>query len=185
MKITLSNLKTRIRQYNHNQLKLISTQNRTFSTTPSSINGINQSHDNIKTSLYMWMSSVIPGRKKEDYSNRFSFSRNPIKLEFFEGKNPTQVFSGPRHHGVITEDGNLYTFGDGYRGVLGHGNDMSIPFNRPKLVSYFAENKIKVKKILFGDSHSMALSEDGDLYTWGYGGKLRAFFSFYKGICLH
>ena len=129
----------------------------------------------------MWISSVIPGRKKEDYSNRFTFSHEPTKLEFFDDKNPVQVFTGPRHHGVVTENGDLYTFGDGYRGILGHGTDRSVPFRAPRIVTYFKDNNIKVKKISFGDSHSLALSTDGDLYSWGYGGKIRSFFSFYKG----
>lgn len=182
---SLTNIKTQINKLSaaNRYLKpIFSTQFKNFSTNLNTQNNKNETQtQKTKTNLYMWISSVIPGRKREDYSNRFVFSHDPIKMDFFEGKNPKQVFAGTRHHGVITEDGNLYTFGEGYRGILGHGNDMNIPFKQPKLVSYFAENQIKVKKIFFGDCHSMALSENGDLYTWGYGGKIRAFFSFYKG----
>lgn len=175
MKITLSNLKTPASKYNHNYLKILTRSTKYFSTS------INQKEDQ-RTSLYIWKSNVIRGKIKENFfSLRTNIPHDPIKIEYFEGKNPKQIFNGPRHSGVITEDGNLYTFGDGYRGVLGIGHDLSIPYRRPRLVKYFAENKIKIKKIFLGDCHSMALSEDGDLYTWGYGGKLRTPFSFYKG----
>jgi len=159
---------------------------RTFITTSSNNFNIQnndkiQNNESIKTELYMWNSSVIPGRKKSDYSSRFNFTHIPTKINFFDGKNPKQVFTSPRHYGVITEDGNLYTFGDGFKGILGHGNDMKISYKKPKLVTYFAENNIKIKKVFFGDCHSLALSEEGDLYSWGYGGKLKGIFSFYKG----
>ncbi len=130
----------------------------------------------------MWISGAnLFSAKKKKIFERIFLPYKPIKLDFFDDKNPKQFFSGPSHHGVITEDGNLYTFGKGDKGKLGHGNYDEVSYKDPQLVSYFAKNYIKVKKISFGESHSMALSEDGDLYTWGYGGTMRAIFSFYKG----
>ncbi len=196
MKLCFKNLETFISVHNKtlNNKKFMNEFRKTFTTTSNEIllnnSSLLTSKNNIeksvpqKTVLYMWISSIILGRKKSDYSSRFNFSHTPTQLNFFNDKNPKQVFTGTRHHGVITEDGNLYTFGDAYKGVLGHGNDLKISYRTPKLVQYFAKNKIKVKKIFFGDAHSLALSEDGDLYSWGYGGKLRGIFSFYKGKTL-
>jgi len=77
---------------------------------------------------------------------------------------------GPRHSGVVTEKGELYTFNT-VNWVLGQGNEYNVNLNQPKLVEYFAKNNIKVKKVCMGDFHTKALSEDGSVYTWGYGGK--------------
>lgn len=52
-------------------------------------------------------------------------------------------------------------------GALGHG-DKKHAF-APKKVEYFDKNNIKVKKIIAGMYHTGALTESGDLYTWGRG----------------
>jgi alpha-tubulin suppressor-like RCC1 family protein len=124
-----------------------------------------------KTQLFIWLSNVSPGRRTDDYKNKLILSNYPKKLDFFDEKNPKYIYMGPRHSGVVTEKGELYTFGTGNWGVLGHGNEDSVNFNKPKLVEYFAKNNIKVSKVCMGDFHTMALSEDGSVYTWGYGGK--------------
>jgi alpha-tubulin suppressor-like RCC1 family protein len=78
---------------------------------------------------------------------------------------------GPRHSGVITEDGSLYTFGSGNYGILGHGDEKDVKHTQPKLVEYFKANNLKVKKVCMGDFFTIALTEDGGVYTWGFGGK--------------
>jgi len=52
-----------------------------------------------------------------------------------------------RHSAVITEEGDLYTFGNGNWGVLGHGNEDSIRFNKPKLVEGLKKAGVKVKDV--------------------------------------
>jgi len=69
----------------------------------------------------------------------------------------------------------LYTFGAGNWGVLGHGNEKDIRHDQPKLVEYFKEKGIKIKDVSMGDYHTIALDEEGDVYTWGYAGKKGAF----------
>lgn len=125
---------------------------------------------NSNTSLYIWISNVYPGIRTEDMKNFMKMSNTPKKIEYFEGKNPINCYCGPRHTGVITKDGDLYTFGTGKWGVLGHGDETSVNFDKPKLVEYFKNNNIKIKKICLGDFHSLALTTDGDLYSWGFEG---------------
>jgi alpha-tubulin suppressor-like RCC1 family protein len=55
--------------------------------------------------------------------------------------------------------------------VLGHGDEKDIRFDKPRQVGYFAEKGIQIKDVSLGEYHTVALSEDGDVYTWGYGGK--------------
>eukprot|EP00351_Strombidinopsis_sp_SopsisLIS2011_P002379 CAMPEP_0116880002 /NCGR_PEP_ID=MMETSP0463-20121206/11855_1 /TAXON_ID=181622 /ORGANISM="Strombidinopsis sp, Strain SopsisLIS2011" /LENGTH=71 /DNA_ID=CAMNT_0004529993 /DNA_START=221 /DNA_END=435 /DNA_ORIENTATION=+ len=56
-------------------------------------------------------------------------------------------------------------------GTLGHGSEDDVHFGSPKKVEYFDKRGVKVQDIQLGEYHSMALSEDGNVYTWGYGGK--------------
>jgi alpha-tubulin suppressor-like RCC1 family protein len=107
-------------------------------------------------------------------------SGRPMKIE--DIKNPVKVSMGPRASGVITEEGHLYTFGNGNWGILGHGNEKNVSFKTPKLVEKFASRDIKIKDIAFGRYHAAAIASDGSLYTWGYGGKAGYFNYFNQEI---
>ncbi len=72
-------------------------------------------------------------------------------------------------------DGKLYLFGSGNWGVLGQGNEKDARFDHPQLVDYFTKRQIKVVDVALGEYHSVALAEDGSVYTWGYGGKTGMF----------
>jgi alpha-tubulin suppressor-like RCC1 family protein len=65
----------------------------------------------------------------------------------------------------------LYTFGSGNWGVLGHGSETDVRFDNPQIVDYFEKRNKKVIDVALGEYHTVALTEDGSVYTWGYGGK--------------
>lgn len=44
-------------------------------------------------------------------------------------------------------------------------------FDQPKLVEFFKSKKLKVKDVALGEYHSVVLTTDGEVYTWGYAGK--------------
>jgi alpha-tubulin suppressor-like RCC1 family protein len=46
-------------------------------------------------------------------------------------------------------------------------------------VEYFAKRNIKIYDVVLGEYHSVALTEDGDVYTWGYAGKGGALYRWY------
>ncbi|XP_071450243.1 probable E3 ubiquitin-protein ligase HERC1 [Hetaerina americana] len=70
------------------------------------------------------------------------------------------------HSLALTEDGQVYSWGDGDYGKLGHGN-LSIQ-KLPKPITGSLSGKV-VKTIHAGYRHSAAVTEDGELYTWGEG----------------
>ncbi|XP_048583459.1 probable E3 ubiquitin-protein ligase HERC1 isoform X5 [Nematostella vectensis] len=70
------------------------------------------------------------------------------------------------HTLALTLDGKVYSWGDGDYGKLGHGNSQTQKI--PKLVEGALGNKV-VCCIAAGYRHSAAVTEDGELYTWGEG----------------
>ncbi|KAK3094558.1 hypothetical protein FSP39_003386 [Pinctada imbricata] len=102
---------------------------------------------------------VTPGR---DSSNlRFAYSM-PQSISI--GKPVTKVSCGKEHVLLGTETGQIYTFGGGSRGQLGHGNLENV--ESPKLM----EGLVGVTMVTMaaGGWHSTAISDLGDLYVWGW-----------------
>lgn len=83
-------------------------------------------------------------------------------VAFAESKRATKVCLGDDHSGALTQDGDLYLWGDGYYGQLGIGGVMGA--SRPVKVM---SNVIDAN--LGGCSNrSSAITADGSLYMWGY-----------------
>lgn len=76
---------------------------------------------------------------------------------------------GPSHSALLTTDGKMYTWGLGSYGVLGHNDNKN--YTEPKLIEFFPKNNLRVTQIAVGDSHTAALTHDGDVWTWGWGGR--------------
>ncbi|KAL6059861.1 putative E3 ubiquitin-protein ligase herc4 [Balamuthia mandrillaris] len=76
---------------------------------------------------------------------------------------------GPAHTAVITVNGDLYTFGHGLCGVLGHGNenDYAVP---TKVETLAEENIVNVS---CGRFHTVAVNDQGAAYIMGNDGHMR------------
>ncbi|TRY89487.1 hypothetical protein DNTS_016060 [Danionella cerebrum] len=70
------------------------------------------------------------------------------------------------HTLAFTSDGEVFSWGDGDYGKLGHGNSSTQKY--PKLIQGPLQGKVVVC-VSAGYRHSAAVSEDGELYTWGEG----------------
>ncbi|XP_028822113.1 probable E3 ubiquitin-protein ligase HERC1 [Denticeps clupeoides] len=70
------------------------------------------------------------------------------------------------HTLAFTGDGEVFSWGDGDYGKLGHGNSSTQKY--PKLVQGPLQGKVVVC-VSAGYRHSAAVCEDGELYTWGEG----------------
>lgn len=82
-----------------------------------------------------------------------------------EGNKINELKSGKEHNIILTEQGSLYSFGKGNFGSLGLGGTIFSP--GPRLIGKLSNKKIV--SIACGMFHSLALSNIGDVYSWGLG----------------
>jgi alpha-tubulin suppressor-like RCC1 family protein len=94
----------------------------------------------------------------------------PTKLSV-PGVTFTKTVSGGLHSAALTNQGEVYTWGSGASGRLGHGDDADSLV--PKRVEYFTQSKIKVVSLSAGGGHTLALADNGKMYVWGYNGNGR------------
>ncbi|CAA0805850.1 Regulator of chromosome condensation (RCC1) family with FYVE zinc finger domain [Striga hermonthica] len=98
-----------------------------------------------------------------------------------EGIHVSSISCGPWHTAVVTSSGQLFTFGDGTFGVLGHGDRLSV--SKPREVESLKGlrtvraacgvwHTAAVVEIMVGSSSSSNCSS-GKLFTWGDGDKGR------------
>ena len=66
---------------------------------------------------------------------------------------------------VLDDKGRLYSFGTGTAGCLGHGDCLKQNF--PVMIQEFAQNDISIINFSAGVDISMAVSSDGNVYSWG------------------
>ncbi|XP_048876533.1 probable E3 ubiquitin-protein ligase HERC1 isoform X3 [Brienomyrus brachyistius] len=70
------------------------------------------------------------------------------------------------HTLAVTGDGEVFSWGDGDYGKLGHGNSATQKY--PKIIQGPLLGKVVVC-VSAGYRHSAAVTNDGELYTWGEG----------------
>ncbi|PIA64005.1 hypothetical protein AQUCO_00201359v1 [Aquilegia coerulea] len=96
----------------------------------------------------------------------------------FDSIHVSSVACGEWHTAVVASSGQLFTYGDGTFGVLGHGNVQSI--SQPKEVESL--KGLRVKSVACGPWHTAAVvdimvdrsignASSGKLFTWGDGDK--------------
>ncbi|KAM9385949.1 putative E3 ubiquitin-protein ligase HERC3 isoform 3-T3 [Pholidichthys leucotaenia] len=91
-------------------------------------------------------------------------SFTPWRVKYFSDKPVSQVSCGNQHSVVLTEDGEVFTWGQDSRGQLGLGtvgNGNSSPQHVRPL------SNIPVVQIAAGGQQSFALSDSGGVFSWG------------------
>mmetsp|Transcript_37878 Transcript_37878/g.121885 ORF Transcript_37878/g.121885 Transcript_37878/m.121885 type:complete len:346 (+) Transcript_37878:57-1094(+) len=75
------------------------------------------------------------------------------------------VAAGSLHSLILSQTGQVWSCGAGWEGPLGHGNEASlcVPTRIPALAD------VPISMIAAGRAHSLAISADGALYSWGWG----------------
>lgn len=78
-----------------------------------------------------------------------------------------QVACGRKHILALMEKGVVMSWGVGYFGQLGHGDDSS--WENPRMVAALDPRRLgaRVVRVACGGSHSGALTESGKVFMWG------------------
>lgn len=87
----------------------------------------------------------------------------PRIIQSLTGHVVVQVTCGSYHTAAVTSNGDLYTWGGGMYGKLGHGNEAGC--STPKRVEGL--RNISVSKIACGSRHTAVVTSLGQFYTWG------------------
>lgn len=74
-----------------------------------------------------------------------------------------QIAMSDFHTLFLTDDGCVMSCGHGAGGRLGHGDENAQV--TPKIIEIF--HKTHVISISTSNNHSLAITEDGDAYSWG------------------
>lgn len=87
----------------------------------------------------------------------------PLIIESLIGKNVKEISAGYGFSLVLLENGEVYSFGNGKRGQLGHGD------SETKMEPEKIESITGAVAIATGNNHSLVLLENGELYSFGRG----------------
>ena len=90
----------------------------------------------------------------------------PRKVEALAGQRVVAVSAGAAHSLAITTDGAVWSWGEGGGGQLGHGDGQNQLL--PKKIEAFAGQRVVA--VSAGVRHSLAITADGAVWSWGYGG---------------
>eukprot|EP01102_Stenamoeba_stenopodia_P014748 TRINITY_DN493_c0_g1_i2.p1 TRINITY_DN493_c0_g1~~TRINITY_DN493_c0_g1_i2.p1 ORF type:complete len:1112 (+),score=366.40 TRINITY_DN493_c0_g1_i2:185-3520(+) len=113
--------------------------------------------------VYVWGRGA-DGRLGLDDKENKTISK-PTLNPFFKGLKIQKIACGEGHSLALSSQGRVYSWGVGREGQLGHGSFNSI--GKPKaLQTLFG---VPIKDIECGEKMSAAISETGELYTWGLG----------------
>ena len=87
----------------------------------------------------------------------------PKEIYTLSKRKPIYVSAGESHSAAITEKLNLYTWGNGGFGRLGHDLDMNEYI--PKLVEALLQDEITY--VSCGTFHTLAVSSKGSVFAFG------------------
>ena len=90
----------------------------------------------------------------------------PKKVEAFAGQRVVAVSAGYDHSLAITADGAVWSWGEGGYGQLGHGDEQDE--HLPKKIEALAGQRVIAAS--GGTKHSLALTADGAVWSFGDGG---------------
>ena len=108
---------------------------------------------------------------KLGHGNSLSLDK-PRLIEALKSKRIRDIACGSGHSAAIASNGELYTWGLGEYGRLGHGD--TVTQMKPKLVKALVGQRVVQVACGSKDAQTLALTEEGYVYSWGDGdfGKL-------------
>jgi len=125
------------------------------------------------TSLYTWGTNNN-GSLLQEGDNNSKIDSNGILWEpqaaggakYLDGKKVVDICCGHSETMIITEDGRVWVAGENNKGQLGlgHKNPVSVP------TELRVDGVDKFRKVKVGINTGALIAENGDLYTFGFGG---------------
>uniref|UniRef100_A0A673CTH4 E3 ubiquitin-protein ligase HERC2 n=1 Tax=Sphaeramia orbicularis TaxID=375764 RepID=A0A673CTH4_9TELE len=97
--------------------------------------------------------------------------KTPKLVEKLQDLDIVKVCCGSQFSVSLTKDGQVYTWGKGDNQRLGHGTDEHVRY--PKLLDSLQGKK--VVDVAVGSTHCLALTDDGEVHSWGSNDKLQHF----------
>lgn len=124
-----------------------------------------------ESEVFIWGACPVSGVLTEEPTK--DIIQTPTPVCGLEAKSVIRVICGNRCSYALTDTGNVYSWGIGRYGVLGHGNTENYEF--PGMITAF--NGKTIVGIDSGGNHACAWTSDGRVYSWGSGrGNYSSFF---------
>lgn len=114
---------------------------------------------------YNYYGELGNGFSGESYNK---FTPISVSQSNLNGKSLKTISTGSYHSLILTNDGLIFTFGDNTYGQLGTGSSGALAFSSmPVQVNNSIFNGKSIVTVAGGEYHSIALANDGTLYSWG------------------
>jgi len=99
--------------------------------------------------------------------------KSPRLIDGLEEQGVVDIACGFKHSAAVTDDGRILTWGNSGKEssgepMLGHSGGDGQFCLYPHMAELPAG--VRAKSVVCGQAHTAALSEDGEIYTWGWGG---------------
>ena len=97
-----------------------------------------------------------------------------IKIPIPKNEKIIEISSGTVHNLILTSNGKIYSWGSSQGGQLGLSEDLLKENYIKNKITYINKPKeiitlnSKIKKISCGEAHSLALTDNGLVYSWGF-----------------
>ena len=88
----------------------------------------------------------------------------PTQIDSLHGVVAVTGVCGENYSAVLTDHGEIYSWGDGELGKLGHGSNITCQYYPRKI-----ENLLPMKCISAGMQHMAVITSQGKIFTWGGG----------------
>ncbi|XP_053768363.1 RCC1 domain-containing protein 1 isoform X3 [Desmodus rotundus] len=127
----------------------------------------------------LWFQTVVPEAQREDEAGddpragplpllpgarAYMSPLPPLYRPLARELRARRLELGTEHALLLDEAGQVYSWGGGRHGQLGHGTLAAEP--EPRLLE--ALQGLPVAEVAAGGWHSVCVSETGDVYTWGW-----------------
>ena len=126
--------------------------------------------------------SLLQKHRNESWLNLYMFLYNRQK-RYSPILTGVKATSGSEHSVILSDSGDLYSWGYGILGALGHGDTRTQ--HTPKKIKYFKSQRII--DVSCGEQHTLAVTADGKVHGWGWtsNGRLGLGSSLKAGLGFH